>query len=68
MNTRFKDGALLLVAGILCAAGAAVFWKYTGEWGVLIFVIPMLLVILGNKPSLRERLKSKKQKPDTDGF
>jgi uncharacterized membrane protein YfcA len=59
-----KDGLLLLITGLLCAAGAALFFRFFGSDALNIIVLITMICALIDNARLRRRLREMGAKPD----
>ncbi|NGZ88163.1 hypothetical protein [Duganella aceris] len=58
-----KDGLMLLIAGVLCAGGAALFFKFFGSEAFSVIVLVTLVSVLIDNARLRRRLREMGAKP-----
>ena len=54
---KMKDGILLLGTSLVCAAGAWLFWRTTGQWGFLILATISYCALMIDNVRLRKRIK-----------
>ncbi|MBV7538821.1 hypothetical protein KW842_23905 [Duganella sp. sic0402] len=59
-----KDGLMLLLAGVVCAAGAALFFRIFGSDALNIIVLLALVATIGDNFRLRRRLREIGAKPE----
>ncbi|MTV38786.1 hypothetical protein [Duganella radicis] len=59
-----KDGVMLLVAGLLCAGGAALFFRFFGSDALNIVVLITMICALIDNARLRRRLREMGAKPE----
>jgi len=59
-----KDGLMLLIAGLVCAAGAALFFRFFGSEAFSILTLVMLVCVLADNARLRRRLREMDAKPE----
>lgn len=59
-----KDGLMLLLTGVVCAAGAALFFKIFGSDALNIIVLLALVGTIGDNFRLRRRLREMGAKPE----
>jgi hypothetical protein len=57
LKDRIQDRALLVVVGIICAIGAALFWRGLGYWGFGLMMLNTYILELSENIKLRKRLK-----------
>jgi uncharacterized membrane protein YfcA len=60
---KMKDGLMLLIAGVLCAGGAALFFKFFGSEAFSVIVLVTLVSVLIDNARLRRRLREMGAKP-----
>jgi uncharacterized membrane protein YfcA len=60
---KMKDGLMLLIAGVLCAGGAALFFKFFGSDAFSVIVLVTLVSVLIDNARLRRRLREMGAKP-----
>jgi uncharacterized membrane protein YfcA len=61
---KMKDGLMLLIAGVLCAGGAALFFKFFGSEAFGVIVLVTLVSVLIDNARLRRRLREMGAKPE----
>lgn len=54
-----KDGLLLLIAGLLCAGGAALFFRLFGSEAFNVIILVTLVSVLIDNVRLRRRLRAR---------
>jgi uncharacterized membrane protein YfcA len=59
-----KDGFILLLTGLLCAGGAALFFRFFGSDAVNIIVLVTMICTLIDNARLRRRLRELGAKPE----
>lgn len=59
-----KDGLMLLLTGLLCAGGAALFFKFFGSDAINIIVLITMICALIDNARLRRRLREIGAKPE----
>lgn len=59
-----KDGLMLLLAGVLCAGGAALFFRYFGNEAFSIIMLVTLIGAIADNARLRRRLREMGAKPE----
>ena len=59
-----KDGLLLLLTGIVCAAGAWLFFHYFGQDAFFILTMIVLFTTIADNRRLRRRLREMGAKPE----
>lgn len=59
-----KDGLMLLLTGLLCAGGAALFFRFFGSDALNIIVLLTMIGVLIDNARLRRRLREMGAKPD----
>jgi uncharacterized membrane protein YfcA len=59
-----KDGLTLLIAGLLCAGGAALFFRYFGSDALNIIILLTLICTIADNARLRRRLRDMGAKPE----
>jgi uncharacterized membrane protein YfcA len=59
-----KDGLLLLLTGIVCAAGAWLFFHYFGQDAFGILMLIALFTTIADNRRLRRRLREMGAKPE----
>lgn len=59
-----KDGWMLLITGLLCAAGAALFFRFFGNEAFSIIMLVTLVSVLVDNARLRRRLREMGAKPE----
>lgn len=59
-----KDGLMLLLAGLLCAGGAAFFFRFFGSDALNIIVLLTMIGVLIDNARLRRRLREMGAKPE----
>jgi len=59
-----KDGLLLLLTGIVCAAGAWLFFHYFGKDAFVILTMIVLFTTMADNRRLRRRLREMGAKPE----
>jgi uncharacterized membrane protein YfcA len=59
-----KDGLLLLLTGIVCAAGAWLFFHYFGQEAFGILMLITLFTTIADNRRLRRRLREMGAKPE----
>ncbi len=59
-----KDGLLLLLTGIVCAAGAWLFFHYFGQDAFGILMLIVLFTTIADNRRLRRRLRAMGAKPE----
>ena len=59
-----KDGLMLLLAGVLCAGGAALFFRFFGSDALNIIVLLTMIGVLIDNARLRRRLREMGAKPE----
>lgn len=59
-----KDGFLLMITGLLCAAGAALFFRFFGSDAFNIIVLITMVCALFDNARLRRRLRAMGAKPE----
>lgn len=59
-----KDGLLLLITGLLCAGGAALFFRFFGSDALNIIVLVTMICALADNARLRRRLREMGAKPE----
>lgn len=55
-----KDSVKLLVAGLVCACLAWVFWHYAGEYGFIVIIIIALAGLASRSARLRKEQDPKR--------
>jgi len=58
-----KDGLMLLFAGLLCAGGAALFFRFFGSEAFSVIIVVTLVSVLLDNARLRRRLREMNVKP-----
>lgn len=59
-----KDGLMLLLTGLLCAGGAALFFRFFGSDALNIIVLLTMIGVLIDNARLRRRLREMGAKPE----
>jgi uncharacterized membrane protein YfcA len=59
-----KDGLMLLIAGLLCAGAAALFFRFFGSDAFTIITLVTLVSALVDNARLRRRLREMGAKPE----
>jgi len=59
-----KDGVILLATGLLCAGGAALFFRFFGSDALNIVVLITMICALIDNARLRRRLREMGAKPE----
>ncbi|HEX5343409.1 MAG TPA: hypothetical protein VFX55_13010 [Duganella sp.] len=59
-----KDNLALLITGLLCAGGAALFFRFFGSDALNIIVLLTLIGVLFDNARLRRRLREMGAKPE----
>jgi uncharacterized membrane protein YfcA len=59
-----KDGLMLLLVGLLCAGGAALFFRFFGSDALNIIVLLTMIGVLIDNARLRRRLREMGAKPE----
>jgi uncharacterized membrane protein YfcA len=59
-----KDGLLLLITGLLCAGGAALFFRIFGNEAFNVIILVTLVSVLIDNVRLRRRLREMGAKPE----
>jgi len=59
-----KDGLILLITGLLCAAGAALFFRLFGSEAFSVIILVTLVSVLLDNFRLRRRLREMGAKPE----
>jgi uncharacterized membrane protein YfcA len=64
MEEQMKDGILLLLTGVLCACGAAWFFRYFGNDALSVIMLLALIGAVADNARLRRRLREMGAKPE----
>jgi len=56
-----KDGLLLLLTGLVCAAAAWAFWHYLGDDAVAVLMCVALVSVVADNIRLRRKLKDRRR-------
>ena len=59
-----KDGLMLLITGLLCAGGAALFFRIFGGEAFSVIILVTLISALVDNARLRRRLREMGAKPE----
>jgi len=59
-----KDGLMLLLAGLLCAGVAALFFRFFGNEAFNVIILVTLVSVLADNARLRRRLRGMGAKPE----
>ncbi|MYM94328.1 hypothetical protein [Duganella vulcania] len=59
-----KDGLILLIAGLICAGGAALFFRLFGSEAFNVITLLTLVSVLVDNARLRRRLRDMGAKPE----
>lgn len=59
-----KDGLMLLIAGLVCAGGAALFFRFFGSEAFTVIMLVTLVSVLADNARLRRRLREMGAKPE----
>lgn len=59
-----KDGLMLLIAGLICAGGAALFFRLFGSEAFNVITLLTLVSVLVDNVRLRRRLREMGAKPE----
>ena len=59
-----KDGLMLLITGLFCAGGAALFFGFFGSEAFNIIILVTLVSVLVDNARLRRRLREMGAKPE----
>ena len=59
-----KDGLMLLITGLLCAGGAALFFRIFGSEAFSVIILVTLISALIDNARLRRRLREMGAKPE----
>ncbi|MBV6321767.1 hypothetical protein [Duganella violaceipulchra] len=59
-----KDGLMLLIVGLFCAGGAALFYRFFGNEAFSVIMLVTLVSVLADNARLRRRLREMGAKPE----
>lgn len=63
MNARFKDGLLLLLAGLIASVFGWAFWHFLGGAAIYVMMAMMIMVLVSN---YRDRRRAKRRSTAQD--